>query len=140
MKIEGRKVLKPSLFNHNRFKRKATILVEIVIHINNNYEMYLYYITHKVMLNLDKNNNLMFKYVKADIIFKENTNCKEINIYDSYSVEPLQIDYKHSEYRTIEKSLMYVNRKVMPDIKFYRKARDVNWLGYEYHSIIRKEN
>lgn len=140
MKIEGQKVLKASPYHPNRFKRKATILVEIVIHINKNYEMRLYYITKKVLLQLDEKDNLMFKDVKAGIMFIENTNCKEINIYDRYSIESLQLDYTHREYRAVEKNLIYANGKIIPVVKFYRKVTDTNWLGYDYHSIIRKES
>lgn len=137
MKFEGQKVLRPTPYHPERFKSNDKILVEIVMETKN-IETHLYYITTTAPLSIDRDDNLIFRDIRAGIKFSEKKKGVTINIYDSYSIERNSIDYNVEGYNALEKCTIYANRKAMPAIKLHRKAMSENWMGYDYHSIIRK--
>lgn len=138
MKKESQKKLKPTPYHPKRFKKNKTILIEIVIEIDKKHIMCLYYEDHILSLKLDENDN--FKYIDkiAKMVFQEGGNCKEINVYDRYSIETLDIEYGSEGYNAIEKVFIYANGLVKPAIKLHRKVFDSNWMGYKYHCIMEK--
>lgn len=140
MKYEGQAILRPSIYHPERFKKQDKLLIEIIVESKKSI-MKLYYISSIGALSLSKSGNLRFTDFKLGKKYSEDNSNTTINIYDSYSIETLRVDYEDidARYNAIEKCIIYANGVALPAVKHHRKIKYPNPMGYEYSSVILKK-